>query len=171
YFHVTGVQTCALPICPPVPHHVRPQHLHQGELIIRQRQQRQLRDGHGHRNTTTRPLPAVFFFVRFGELRIIRRNIRAPTMHTARSIFRADSRCSLPIVTPHRFVRRRALITCVRSTLCPSWMSVRSSTSACVRFTASVNVSCFRESRISQRTACAFGPDSTERRANFGPHV
>jgi len=43
----------------------------------------------------------------------MRRTIRAPTMHTARSTFFGEFADSLPIeIAPHRFGRRRAFPTC-----------------------------------------------------------
>ncbi|MBQ1163573.1 hypothetical protein KBZ21_36875, partial [Streptomyces sp. A73] len=51
-----------------------------------------------HLNTTTRPLPgAPVRFPNCSLFSTIRRSIRAPIAHPAKSTFRADSRCSLPI--------------------------------------------------------------------------
>src|SRR5690606_16882330 len=76
---------------------------------------------------------------RDGLLRTRRRSIRAPTMHTAKSTFRADSLWPFHRDTPYRFGYRLALRTWMTSRLSPSCVNDRSSISRAVRSAAAVS--------------------------------
>src|SRR5690606_34057078 len=93
-------------------------------LVVRQRQQRQLRDRRGHDSTTARPLP------RLPRPLLNASNLacHASVAAIAASIFRRESGCSLAICSPARDGRRRAFSTCRVNANDPSCVSSPDST-------------------------------------------
>src|SRR5699024_1945832 len=102
--------------------------------------------------------PPLFLFrsAHSGDCRTILRTIRAPTTHTAASIFNGESLVSLPIDTPCWFGFLRALPTCLVSTSEPSCVKPRYSSSASV--STRIRVKARLLLRISHARDCGSSP-------------